>query len=458
MVYFATGHLEDSDIDLQSLRSSNHGKSSKPTSHSHQPSRLSYTSGSSDSDLDLPHRGTISFMKRPSQRQSASTDGVAHISGGASEDLQRMPHRNRPAKILKNQEGKGSEIKGKETCPKKIGKVSEGEATTTSALINIDDDDDDDDEIILPTPRRTQKSLNRSSTCDIGHETDDSGPLNRSSQRNRCIRNPITLENEEDSDEELNDEIVLGISTTMPALSRKRRRSTLADNPKEIESDSDALIIASPTKRLRQSEGEEAIDEEEQPLNSSPAKRRRKLESKENVHQEHSGPVKRGSGTKLSRSRRLTRQNQPKRAHRTAKQKTFELLKRKRAGENITELTASDTDEDEPKHGLYDSDSELVALSEFDDEESDGEQRMEEVRRSISVAHRDNYDDDFVVEDDNGPLGLPSSFGLKDIPLQFTSAAHRPLKEHFKIVVEWMVQRKVGSTKQTLCYTLLTKH
>jgi hypothetical protein len=34
--------------------------------------------------------------------------------------------------------------------------------------------------------------------------------------------------------------------------------------------------------------------------------------------------------------------------------------------------------------------------------------------------------------------------GLADIPLQFTHAAHKPLKEHFKDAIEWMVHNKVN--------------
>jgi len=34
--------------------------------------------------------------------------------------------------------------------------------------------------------------------------------------------------------------------------------------------------------------------------------------------------------------------------------------------------------------------------------------------------------------------------GLLDIPLEFTHAAHKPLKEHFKDAVEWMVHNKIN--------------
>jgi len=49
---------------------------------------------------------------------------------------------------------------------------------------------------------------------------------------------------------------------------------------------------------------------------------------------------------------------------------------------------------------------------------------------------------DFVIEDNEGPLGVPDYASL--MPLEFTQAAHKPLKEHFRDVVEWMIQNKLN--------------
>jgi hypothetical protein len=107
----------------------------------------------------------------------------------------------------------------------------------------------------------------------------------------------------------------------------------------------------------------------------------------------------------------ITRQQNTRR-HRTAKEKTMELLKRKRAGETIDELTESESDGEEAG-GVYDTDSDLKALSEFEDEEESLEQVKEKrakaktTRRRTSGDVEDHYDSEFVVDDDDAPLGVP---------------------------------------------------
>lgn len=149
---------------------------------------------------------------------------------------------------------------------------------------------------------------------------------------------------------------------------------------------------------------------------------------------------------------RLTRQQKAPR-HRTEKEKTMELLKRKRAGEKITALTDSEvSDAEDGKGGVYDTDSDLQALSEFEDEEESPEilkQKTVKPKRRAATGE-DEYDSEFVVDDEEGMLGMfynivisktctnsvgVPDIGLHDIPLEFTHAAHKPLKEHFKDAV-----------------------
>jgi hypothetical protein len=148
-------------------------------------------------------------------------------------------------------------------------------------------------------------------------------------------------------------------------------------------------------------------------------------------------------------TKRVTRQQQQKRPHRSAREKKLELLRRKRAGEKIVELTSSGSDDGGPRQGIYDSNSDLEVLSEFEDEEKDGDEGIEEVRRSLlpSNSNQTDNDDEFIVDDDDELLGVPA-FGLNEIPLEFTHNAHKPLKEHFKDVVEWMIQNKVKTAPE----------
>lgn len=155
-------------------------------------------------------------------------------------------------------------------------------------------------------------------------------------------------------------------------------------------------------------------------------------------------------------------QSSPSRAHRktprTGKEKAREILRRKRAGEVIDdeELAPSPSDDSEQVKGLYDTDSELEVLAEFEDDEEgvSGEKEPQpSQKKGKSKARKRNSGkddeagddedmDDFVVEDDDAPLGVPS--GLLDIPLQFTAHAHKPLKDHFRHAVEWLVQSQIN--------------
>lgn len=71
-----------------------------------------------------------------------------------------------------------------------------------------------------------------------------------------------------------------------------------------------------------------------------------------------------------------------------------------------------------------------------DQENSDAE--------SIPASNEDldRYDEDFVDEDDNDPLGVPA--GLEDMPLEFTRHAYKQTKEYFRDAIEWMVQNKLN--------------
>jgi hypothetical protein len=49
--------------------------------------------------------------------------------------------------------------------------------------------------------------------------------------------------------------------------------------------------------------------------------------------------------------------------------------------------------------------------------------------------------EDFVVDDDEAPLGVPHQLL---IPLELTQGGHRPLKDHFRDALEWLVQKRLN--------------
>lgn len=222
-----------------------------------------------------------------------------------------------------------------------------------------------------------------------------------------------------------------------PILARRgpRQPAKLDDD------DSDDIVAPSSTnRRLRASVSGDASDSE--PVSSPPKRRRVVTEESDDSDIVASSPMKRrrmvrpgidvaddesesddlptvrslkARGNGEATPARITRQ-QTTRRHRTAKEKTMELLKRKRAGENITELTESEDDEEEEKGGVYDTDSDLQALSEFEDEEESPEtsrQQNSKQRKQRTTNNGDEYDSEFVVDDDETMLGKKSVLSLE---------------------------------------------
>jgi hypothetical protein len=255
-----------------------------------------------------------------------------------------------------------------------------------------DSDDDDDDDPIISSPRRSQKPVFRS--------------------------NKDSTEDEEEED--------------IKSSPRRRSRPT---NQSDVDDDEDEEDIVSPLKRKRT-----AVESDSDVR--SPLKRQRNAQPSEDSDSDLPSPSRLRRREKSETPSRLTRQTRT-RKHRTEKEKTFELLRRKRAGENISELTdtsESDSDDEEPQ---------FEKLSEFEDDEEEEEApqpKRQATKRTLNLDENADADadpdDDFIVEDDeDDPLGVPS---FSSIPLEFTHQAHKPLKAHFKDAVEWMVHKKIN--------------
>ncbi|MCJ1388115.1 hypothetical protein MMC18_000960 [Xylographa bjoerkii] len=119
----------------------------------------------------------------------------------------------------------------------------------------------------------------------------------------------------------------------------------------------------------------------------------------------------------------------------------LEILKARRIGQNVIDLSSESEAPAGPKRALHDHDSVSEAeLQENDDQDEDEEWRNETIRQSLRDEEGE-YDEDFVVDDED-TFGAPDV--LEDIPLQFTRHAHKKTKEHFKDVVEWMVHKKLN--------------
>ncbi|KAI8958007.1 hypothetical protein F5Y11DRAFT_337663 [Daldinia sp. FL1419] len=271
---------------------------------------------------------------------------------------------------------------------------------------------------------------------------EDNAPVKSSQSVSTRLRNTVIGDDDDEDDDE---------PIAPPSALKRRRPVVLSDDEDEDDDDDSPIVPPSSLKRPRpkfiELEGSSDSD-------VSPVKKRKTSASTP-------GRLKRPT---LLVSFSPTRRAAPKR-HRTEKQKKMELLRRRRAGERIEKLTSSEEDSDGEKRGIYDTDSEeeFVALKEFDDEESEVEEAKEEKptkrrqrkEKGVVEINRDGFEDgqgeegydddkdleDFISDDDDAPLGAPANL---DIPLEFTAQAHRPLKDQFPVVIEWLVHNRIN--------------
>ncbi|KAI9051500.1 hypothetical protein LZ554_004546 [Drepanopeziza brunnea f. sp. 'monogermtubi'] len=294
-------------------------------------------------------------------------------------------------------------------------KAGSTKSSRKSGLIVIESDveeEDEDDDLMVSSPKRSQQPLHKkaqqASDSDSDSEDVRSSPLKRRRPKMNIM-----------SDEDEN----------LPPVMSPLKRPRIA-----TESDDSDDILPSPLKRPRFVPTQEQSEEEEELPNVAELARRRKAKGKGRALSE--------SPDIPASSARATRQ-QVTRRHRTEKEKQMELLKRRRAGESIEELTESESEDDDD-----DQNDEFQKLTFFDDDEEEEEEVAPSRKRAKVRRQRGDSSDeeagesDFVIEDDEGPLGVPEY--PMDIPLEFTHAAHKSPKEHFRDVIEWMVQNKLN--------------
>lgn len=294
----------------------------------------------------------------------------------------------------------------------------------------------------MPPPRSSQSVSTRLkrtvlSDDDDEEEEEDDQPVPPSSSRRRVAL--INLASDEEKEEEEEEDV------PVPPSSSRRRAPVLS---LDSDDDDDELVILSPAKRRKigpssqpRRSSSDQISSDEQP-DQSPTKSGRKLVARKGKLSQHpaSSPTKRHKG------------------HRSDKQKKMELLRRRRAGEKIEQLTSSESEDDGEKRGLYDTDSDegMQALKEFDDDDDEVDveaelpppsKKSKSSKRSKLIARKRDSDeekdsdlDSFIESDEDGPLGAPDVA----IPLEFTAQATMPLKDQFPYVVEWLVHNRIN--------------
>ena len=276
-----------------------------------------------------------------------------------------------------------------------------------SFVLDDSDDDDSDDE---PLPARLRSSPAKPATTKAGPADDD-----------------------DDSDD-------VPQRTPISSFPRKRQTRTLALDD-EDESDDDVQTAAK-RRRLTRNAATSPLTGPGEAADAS-----------------GDDDVVIGKSVRLTSSVRGSRKGA-----RGEKRKKMELLRRRRLGQKLDEedITSSSSD-GEPRKAVYDADSDLPALDEFDDEEEEEDEEEHEPDGPSSPPRRKKTSrtavpatansggssndegnlDDFVVDDEDDLLGAPAS-ALEEMPLEFTRHSHKPLKEHFKDAIEWLVHRRIN--------------
>ena len=292
--------------------------------------------------------------------------------------------------------------------------------TDLTIKANAVDEDSDSDSDLEIAPRKPRKRENQQ-------------PLKRKRSRQQAAS-----EDEESEPKE--------------AINRPRRklRRGAASKPVILDDgdEEEDHVLRKPEKS--EEEKEEEDDDDDEPIVATPAKRKRNIvtedpqtprrgSDQDQIDIEEDLEDLQDSVVKETRTRgRLANSARSKR------QQHLETLRRRRAGE------ATDPRSDEPE-----------TIEEEDESDSEGSQpkgtsatyqtRIDGLQPDNSdiesaIARNedlDRYDEDFVSEDENDPLGVPAA-GIEEMPLEFTRHAYKQTKEYFRDAVEWMVHNQLN--------------
>ncbi|KAK0736813.1 hypothetical protein B0T21DRAFT_410305 [Apiosordaria backusii] len=347
-------------------------------------------------------------------------------------------------------------------------------------------------QVILSSARKTRskpslvylKELDNPSSAT--EEGEDELPVKSKRQKSKGKEKVVVISDDDEGEDEpptkgkkLRGSKPMAISSSSASESPSPKNSSTpkqqqqAQQDDQDDEDDDDLPIITPVSARFNRKRRLAVDRDDsddQPLVSSPMKKRRLIRKGGS-----SSPAKQqqdDSEVEVVEPTPKLRSSQTPRKHLSAKEKAREMLRRRRAGEIIEEESEEEEGEEEveQRKALYDTDSDNLALSEFEDEEDEeevpqpsgsddkkksnrGKKDKKKKKKHLKELKGESDDegteaegedlDDFVVEDDSDePLGAPDE--LMQMPLQFTHHARKKLIEHFRDVVEWLVQFKIN--------------
>ncbi|RDW76587.1 uncharacterized protein DSM5745_06579 [Aspergillus mulundensis] len=303
-------------------------------------------------------------------------------------------------------------------------------------------------------PEPIPPAQNSDNKLDIVHSARKN--MTTRSMKEEQIASPDPVPANQDSDSDL--EILHSAQkpTRSRAIKRKRVESSEPEDA-HVSEESDAEdVVARPRRKLRRGGAPQPVaihndSEEEQEVRGGTSKSPsvphtpRRDSAQDRIDIEEDLEDLQDSVVKASR----TRGNIANSA-RAQRQLHLEALRRRRAGQK-----AEDDGEPQLSPQPEDSESENGEDQDADDGEEEvpvpqpqfrnwaNESGDSDVESTIGANEDlDRYEDDFVLEDDDEKLGVPS--GLEDIPIEFSRHAYKQLKDYFQDAVEWMVHNQLN--------------
>ncbi|KAI0194479.1 hypothetical protein EV127DRAFT_405475 [Xylaria flabelliformis] len=378
---------------------------------------------------------------------------AAHSSPAAARRLPSIATSSSPAQTVnsaRKRKSKQSRLDNSIAPPASFMPNSHGQRnravandSSDDSAAEIGDGGHDEDDVDLLPPTQMANMSNTPGTSESGDSDEVPKIRHPRSSQSVSTRLQRTVIDDEDDDQDDGQDREQELPT-MPSPRKRRCPSVIS-----LDDSDDAPILPSASSRKFPKQALVVLDDSDENI-ASPSKKRKMFHHSSlsiSGNNRTPGRLKRPSVIASSPSKKAHK------GHRSEKQKKMELLRRRRAGEKIDQLSSSESASDEEeKRGIYDTDSEdgLEVLRDFDDEEQEEvkEQpvpRKEKQKREREKPRNRESDegegdlDGFVTDDDDAPLGVPV-----DIPLEFTSHAHKPLKDQFPFVIEWLVHNRIN--------------
>ncbi|KAJ5301458.1 hypothetical protein PENANT_c009G09930 [Penicillium antarcticum] len=346
-----------------------------------------------------------------SQKTQAAHPSVQIVLNNSAMKLDKSESSKKPVRALKSS-GEQSSLRQKR----------KRKAPSSPIVLS-----DSDEPIISSSVQKRRRGLEESTSAKAHRDDDDDSdmPLRSSAvkrlRRGQDQNTPVKPRNEEDDDSDL---------PIRSSAVKRLRRGHEPKKPSESsdgEDDSDQPIHSSPVKKLRRGQD---IPHPQTPRTPRDISNQARLDLAEDLDDLRDSVLRksrtRGHVAGSARDNRL---------------KNLEILRRRRAG--LKEEESEDESEEQ-------SDSDIQEVDQNDNKISPSTRQLSrknqpevdsDVESTITANEDlDRYEDDFVLEDEQNDLGVPT----EGIPLEFTRHAYKQPKDYFRDVVYWMVQNKLN--------------